>query len=189
MRLIAFLFLVVICIGCNQKPKLNFQFADLTQNISCTSTNDALLNEALHSFEQDIFVKYDSVKKLHRTAYARFITRGILGSEDYNALASVHSLEIRDALLEAGILITNGTKSNLNYTHPDVQCIINNMKDTALKTTINALIETNSMDPTLFDSRLRNIGSSIANKPYQATYIALDAYYQNLVNITLDTNE
>lgn len=186
MKRFVFILLSTLILSCAQSPKMQYKFGDKEQTIACSNQNNALLNEALHSFENDL----QNYKKTDRTtlisAYGQFMYKGIQGSAAYQEIANDHSLAIRDQLLEEGILITNGPKSNLNYKHPAVQCLVDNIEDGDVQKTIKALLDTNSMDPTLFNSRLRNFGPKAQKNRNQALYIALDAYYQNLVGITLE---
>ncbi len=183
MKPVILLMLIIILASCTQFGKITYKFSDKPAKIECNTATDALLNEALYSFEEDILTKYDSTNKRSSAAYARFIYNGISGTEDYKSIANPHSLQIKDALLAKGILSNSGGKSNLNYQHPDVACIIDNIEDPDLKRTIQALISIDGMDPALFNDRLRNAGSTMANSPNKAAYVALDAYYQNLVNL------
>jgi len=186
MRSLTLLCLLLVIVSCNQQSKLEFKFTDNPQNISCSTSNNNVLNEALYSFEEDIFAKYDTTRT-HSKAYARYILKGIKGTEDYQSILSDHSLQIRDILLSEGIIKVNNGQGVLDYNHPDVKCIINNIEDEGVKRTINALLQTNSMDLSLFDTRLRNIGREARRRPYQSTYIALDTYYKNLVGLTAST--
>jgi len=186
MRSLTLLCFFLIIVSCNQQSKFQFQFADQPQNITCSTSNNDVLNEALYSFEEDLFKKYDTTK-VHSRAYARYILKGIKGNERFGEMVSAHSLQIRDVLVSKGIIINNGGKGVLDYNHPDVKCIINNIEDKDLGRTINALIQTNSMDLSLFDSRLRNIGRTTSNRPNQSVYLALDTYYKNLVGLTAPT--
>lgn len=189
MKPFVFSILLISVISCTQKPKLTYKYSDKEQTITCPDQNNALLNEALHSFEQDIYNHSMSETKTVVTSYGQYMFKGIAGTAPYKEIVSGHSLAIRDQLLQENILIPNGVKSNLNYNHPAVQCIIDGIEDAAIKKTISSLLEVNSMDPTLFNSRLRNFGRQAEKNRNQALYIALDSYYQNLVGITLDTPE
>lgn len=183
--------LVVFCIySCTMQPKLQYQFSDKEQSLSCDGENNGLLNEALHSFEKDILEHNPSEQKTQIAGYGQFMYKGMLGTAKYDKIASDHSLAIRDALISENILLINGGKSNLNYEHPAVQCVLSKIENKDLQRTINALLQTNSMDPSMFNSRLRNFGSRSGKNRYQAAYVALDAYYQNLIGVTLEkTNE
>ena len=188
-----FYILVLLCIlSCNQQPKLEYTFSNKEQVIACNNANNTLLNEMLYSFEEDIMNHNPAESKTINTAYAQYIFKGMTGTSPYDKIINTHSLAVRDQLLAEGILITDGLKSNLNYEHPAVQCILNGIEDQGIKQTLNALIQTNSMNPALFNSRLRNFGRQADKNRYQAAYIALDSYYQNLVGLTLEeqtTNE
>ncbi len=183
MKKIAFLILTVSIISCNQKAKFDFKFSDQEQVISCSEKNNALLNEVLYSFENDIITKYDSVNKVKSKAYGNFIFRGMDGSAQYKDIISSNTQPIIDALIAENILIVDKSPSHLNYEHPAIRCIVNGIKDKNLRTTLNALIDTKSMNPKLFSSRLRNFGRSADRDRYQALYIALDGYYQQILNI------
>lgn len=189
MKSFVFILLSTLILSCAQTPKMQYKHGDKEQSIACENQNNALLNEALHSFEEDLIqYKQGESPKSRIAAYGQFIYKGMLGTAAYKDIANDHSLAIRDQLLAENILITDGLKSNLNYAHPAVLCIIEKIEDPNLKITLNGLLETNSMDPSLFNGRLRNFGSRAKRNRYQATYIALDSYYQNLVGITLEEN-
>ncbi len=179
--------LTTLVLSCNKTPKLDYKYGDKEQLIICANQNNALLNEALYSFEEDILKSNPSPTKTLNAAYAQYIYKGMLGTMPYTKIANEHSLAIRDQLITEGIINTTGAKSNLNYEHPAVQCIINKIETEDIKRTINALLEVNGMDPGLFSSRLRNFGREAAKSRYEATFIALDSYYQNLVGISLDS--
>lgn len=187
MKPFVFSILLMSVISCTQPPKLTYKYSDKEQTIACPDQNNALLNEALHSFENDLQNYKKNDKTTLISAYGQFMFRGLQGSAAYQEIANDHSLAIRDQLLSEGILIPKGLKSNLNYKHPAVQCLVDNIEDRDLQKTIQALLDINNMDPRLFNSRLRNFGRQAEKNRNQALYIALDSYYQNLVGITLDT--
>ncbi|MEP0265741.1 hypothetical protein [Dokdonia sp.] len=184
MKKIAFLILAATSImSCNQKAKFDFKFADQEQVISCSEKDNALLNEVLYSFENDLLTKYDSVNRSKIKAYGNFIYRGMDGSAKYAEMTTPNTQPIIDALIAENILIIDKSPSHLNYEHPAVQCIVNNIKDENLRTTLNGLINTKTMNPKLFNSRLRNFGRNADKDRYQALYIALDGYYQQILNV------
>lgn len=178
------LFLIITLSSCEQKPQFNFQHSDREQVIQCDPTINALLNEALYVFEDDIKNSYnESEGEGVNLAYARFIYVGFAGTAEYERVASQSALDVHKALIEQNILIKNGFKSNLNYKHPAVQCIVNNMEDVGLRNTIKALIDSNTMDPKLFATRMRNAGRNAVKNRYVSMYIALDTYFQQLEGI------
>ena len=192
MRPFVFLILTALITSCAQKPSLAYKFNDKERTINCQDQNNALLNEALYNFEQDILDHSITENKTLTAAYGQYLYKGVSGTALYGEIASAHSLAIRDQLIKENIITPSGIKSNLNYSHPAVQCIIEGIEDPAIKKTIKSLLELNSMDPTMFNSRLRNFGRQSQKNRNQALYIALDSYYQNLVGVTLDesaTNE
>ncbi len=185
MKKIVFLVIAIIAIvSCHQKAPFDYKFADQAQVIACDETQDALLNEALYSFENDLVMKYDSINKSKIKGYGSFVYRGMDGSAKYEEIITENTHPIIDALIAENILIEHKTPSQLNYEHPTVKCIINNIKDEDLKRTMNALIDTKTMNPKLFNSRFRNFGRNSGKDRYLALYIALDGYYQQILNNT-----
>ncbi|WP_147448314.1 hypothetical protein [Dokdonia sinensis] len=190
MRILLFLcatFLATSCETGKKTPALEYKYADKEQSINCTGQKNALLNEALYSFEQDITRNYDPETQRTTVAYARFIVPGLSGTAEFNRLPSDHSKAILEKLKEEKIIVMNlEGKSNLNYDHPAVTCLLDNLEDGAIMKTLKALIETGSMDPKLMDTRMRNKGRDLDRQRNLALYVALDAYYQNLANIDWD---
>jgi hypothetical protein len=186
MKTIVGLFAFIVLASCQEAAKevtIDYKFSDKEQSIQCEGQNNALLNEALHSFEDDIARNYDPESRRVYNAYAKFIMPGMGGKAEYERLPSDHTKKILEALIAEKIIVKGGALSNLNYDHPAVQCIINSIEEFGLKNTINALTSTNGMNPTLFDTRLRNKGRDAEKKRNMAMYIALDGYYQHLANI------
>lgn len=175
--------LLASCQETKKQPTFDYKFSDKEQSLQCEGQNNLLLNEALHSFEDDIARNYDPDSRRVYNAYAKFIMPGMGGKAEYGRLPSDHTKKILEALIVEKIIVKGGKYSNLNYTHPAVQCIINGIEEFGLKNTINALTSTNGMNPTLFDTRLRNKGRDAEKKRYMAMYIALDAYYQRLADV------
>jgi len=184
MKKIVFLILTAILLtSCNQKDKFDFKFADQEQVISCSETHNALLNEALYSFENDLIKRYDSINQKKVKAYGSFIYKGMEGTIKYEDIITPNTLPIANALLDENILIKDKSPSHLNYEHPTVQCVVDNIKDESIRNTINALIDTKTMNPKLFNTRLRNFGRNAEKDRYLSLFIGLDGYYQQMLNI------
>lgn len=185
MKKIVFVILTTVLLtSCEQKAKFDFKFADQEQVISCSEDYNALLNEALYSFENDLYTKYDSINKSKIKSYGAFIYRGMDGSAQYDQMITPNTYPMVDALLAEGILIKDKSPSHLNYEHPAVQCVVEHIKDEDLRRTIKALIDTKTMNPKLFSSRLRNFGRNAEKDRYLALFIGLDGYFQQILNIS-----
>ena len=184
MKKIVFVILAAIMIiSCEQKATVNFKFADQEQVISCSENDNPLLNEALYSFENDLYTKYDSVTKSKITVYGRFIYRGMDGSAPYTEIKTPHTTSIVEALASENILIKGKEPSAVNYEHPAVQCIVDAIENDELKVTIKALIDTKTMNPKLFNTRFRNFGRNAERQRNLALFIALEGYYQQILNL------
>ncbi|WP_298534414.1 hypothetical protein [uncultured Algibacter sp.] len=186
--LITFL-LVLTLLGCKQQNSFSdYQYADKPDVITCSNLNSKLYNEALYSFEDDIFKYYkaQNFKSTLTNAYSQFIRTAVYGRLKYEDVISKHTLDVFEALKnENDLWDANNKKSHLNYKSSALNCVGNNIKDENLKTTFNALISTNSMSPELFGSPLMPKFRNALSDKHLALYIALDLYYSNLFDIDL----
>lgn len=181
---------IVIALGvvsCEGQASLEYKHADKEQVINCENQNNALLNEALYQFEQDITNAYDPESQLIHKAYANFLYVGFSGEAEYERLATPHTLEIRKELVKEGIIKNGGLKSNLVYNN--ISCVLKNIEDPQLVLMLEALVDSNTMDPKLFNSRMRNFAYKSQSDRYTALYVALDAYYQQLTMTELPIKE
>ncbi|AEE18846.1 hypothetical protein JM84_0806 [Dokdonia sp. Hel_I_63] len=179
--------IVLGVLSCEDQSSLEYKHADKEQIINCENQNNALLNEALYQFEQDIISAYDPESRLRNKAYANFVYVGFSGDAEYERLATPHTLAIRKELVKAGIIKDGGLKSNLMYSN--IPCVLKNIEDPQLALMIEALVESNTMDPKLFNSRMRNFAYKSQTDRYTALYVALDTYYQQLTMTELPIKE
>ncbi len=181
------LLLITTLFSCKQKSTFsNFKYADKPAVFICENTNSKLLNEALYSFEDDIlnYYKKGNTKTRLDQAYSQTIRNSIFGRFKFEDVISKHTVAIFEALKnENNLWDQENPKSKLNYNSAIFNCIGDNLKNQKLKTTLNALISTNSMSPKLFGRALvKNYRNALSDKNL-AMYIALDLYYANLFNI------
>lgn len=179
---------IIALISCKQSAKkLTYLYQDKEQSIICQTQDDALLNEALHTFEEALLDQLEPENRQLNSAYGKFIYQGFDGNAKYATIANQHTFDVRDKLLEQGIITTTGAKSNLNYAHPAVACVISKIESAKIKKTIEALVSIGDMNPKLFNSRLRNMGRRVKKDRYTAMYIALDGFYQRLATLKRPT--
>ncbi|WP_379952909.1 hypothetical protein [Dokdonia sp. R78006] len=177
-NLIVAIIIAVGVVSCENQASLEYKHADKEQVINCENENNALLNEALYQFEQDITNAYDPESQLINKAYANFLYAGFSGVAEYERLATSHTLAIRKELVKEGFIKDGGFKSNLVY--DNILCVLKNIEDPQLALMIEALVDSNTMDPKLFNSRMRNFAYKSQSDRYTALYVALDTYYQQL---------
>ncbi|MDB2462485.1 hypothetical protein N9W61_00035 [Algibacter sp.] len=179
--------LVITLFSCNQKSQFtDFKYADKPATITCEGVNLKLLNEALYSFEDDIANHYNKGTGAPRLdqAYSQIIRNSIYGKLKIEDIASRHTVAVFEALKkEKDLWDANNPNSHLNYKSKVISCISNAIKDTSLKTTLNALISTNSMSPKLFVPALVSKYRTALNDKNLAMYIALDLYYAKMFDI------
>lgn len=184
------LILVLTLLNCkntnSEKTLENYNYSNKGIVVNCDNFDLKLLNEALFSFEDDIlkYFKENRPETNINSAYSQFINNVIYGRAAFVDIASPHTIKIFEVLKSKKNLWrpTNNT-SKLNYDSNLVTCITENINNTALKTTLEALLSTNSMSPKLFGPAIQsNYGAAISDK-YISTYIAFDFFYAKLFDV------
>ncbi|MBL4886991.1 MAG: hypothetical protein JKZ03_00685 [Flavobacteriaceae bacterium] len=171
------------------QKSMDYKFQDKQPSISCDGVNPELLKEALYSFENDIsnlYTRQGDIVDL-KWAYMEFIYVGAMGAAPYSRIASEHSNIVVNALSrEKGLwLRTSDNKIKLNYNSPLMRCLVENISYAPIKKAMENLLDVNALEPNLLASILRiNIREAMKDK-YLATYIALDMYYRNLLELEI----
>jgi len=194
-KLVTFLIAGVLISGlysCKTKPSIEYKYQDKPQIIDCPGLDKDLLHEALYSFEEDIANHYN-FKNYHpgtflfyQHGHMSFIYFGCVGEADFKKIVSPHTIEIfKELQKETSLWDLENSGSKLNYKHEFVTCLLSNFENQGIKSSIEALIETNTMSPKIMAHPLRrNISEANTNK-YFAMYVALDAFYQQLFDVDL----
>ncbi|MDO5976719.1 hypothetical protein Q4Q40_21165 [Flavivirga jejuensis] len=181
------LLLTLTLLNCKKENTFSeYQYADSPVVLTCNDFNSKLYHEALYTFENDILNFYSKTNKntSQIQAYNQFVRAAVYRRIKYEDIVSAHTLKVFEALKNENTLWdANNTKSHLNYNSVIIDCITNNIEDTALKTTFNALVSTNSMSPKLFGAPLLNKYRTAIKDKYLATYIALDLFYAKLFDV------
>jgi hypothetical protein len=179
------LLLIINVTSCKKETTFTeFEFTDKPIAIACENANSKLYNEALYSFENDILNFYGKNNKSLLSAYSQFIKLSVYNTANYKGIASEHTLKVFEALKnDSDLWDLNNTKSHLNYNSDLMNCISQNIANNDLKTTLNALLSTNSMSPRLFGVPLAtNYGLTLSDK-YLASYVAFDLFYAKLFDV------
>lgn len=193
-KLIAFLFVTLLfnCKNATEEKTLgDFKFSEKGIVVSCNDFDVKLLNEALFSFEADILENYGQTRNSSATpnlsrAYSQFISNAIYGRVKYIEVLSPQSVAVFEVLKsKSDLWNTSNPTSKLNYNHPLIDCISSNMLDKDLKTTFNALLQTNSMSAKLFGPALQSNYGAVTRDKYLSTYVALEFFYGKLFDIDL----
>ncbi|WGD35055.1 hypothetical protein [Olleya sp. YS] len=179
--------ILTITFSCNKnEAKLpDFKYADQPKAVDCKTGYDDVLNEALYAFENDIVNKYDPKTKNKLRAYRAYISNVISNRTNLEQTVTAHSKALYDVLKTKPELWDN---NHLNYNNEAVKCIMDNIKDTSLKQTLNALVENTDSNriSELFSAPLTS-NTSYSRDTYLATFIALDLYYSKFNSVDFST--
>jgi hypothetical protein len=183
------LLLAVTFFSCKKENTFSdYKYADKPAVFKCDGLNNKLYDEALYSFEDDIskfYGKNNSDPSLI-SAYSKFIRTSLFGNLKYEEIISEHTFNVLEALKkEKELWDTNSSVSRLNYKSAFVNCIASNVNQKDLKTTLNALLSTNSMNSKLFGPLLMAKYRNVMVDKHLASYVAFDLYYAKLYDIDL----
>ena len=185
------IFILILCsfLSCkNQNTLSEYKFSDQETLLNCDSPDIKLWNEAIYSFENDIRIfyanNYYSKDGELYLFYSDFIVRYIKDKVTYEDMISPHTLEVFNVLkTKPELWNLENSVSKLNYNSLLFNCIVVNVQDKDLNTTLNALVSTKSMSPRLFSSPLSTQSRTVANDPYLRAYVAFDLFYAKLFDI------
>jgi len=167
-----------------------YKYKDKPMLVTCTGADAQLMSEALYSFFDDITVYYRNIDAplneglSAQEAYANYIYKGANGEADYANIVSDHSRKIiKELKKDKRIWNMEGAYSNLNYSSEFVTCLFSKIRKKEFRVTIQSLQEINSVSPKLLADRIRVSTRDAFEDPNFGMYIALDTYYQYLLDI------
>jgi hypothetical protein len=169
---------------------MDYKYKDQPLLVTCTGADVQLMSEALYSFFDDITVYYRNIDAplneglSTQEAYANFIYKGATGEADYASIVSDHSRKIIKKLKkDKNLWNMDGAYSNLNYSSEFVTCLFSKIRKEEFRTTIESLQKINSVSPKLLAERIRVSTRDAFEDPNFGMYVALDTYYQYLLDI------
>lgn len=187
-KLILTIIIIAGSYSCNNG--IEYKYQDRELQLSCDQIDGNLMKEALCSFEEDISAFYNNdnyppnTAIYYRFGYANFIYTGATGEAKFDLMVSPHSLNIlKELKKQEGLFVENKEGSRLNYDHEFVQCLINNIQNKEIKDKINTLLSVNFFSPKTMAELYRVNNRDIETDKNFAMFIALDTYYQYLIDI------
>lgn len=190
MKKIFFLIITIVTlISCSKSFPYKYQNEE--QVIDCPNIDTKLMNETLYAFKEDIsryFLKEIQEKDylIFSYSYNQYIYRGAKGNLLYNEIVSDHSIKVYNELLKQdNLFIKIKGKSNLNYKNEFVQCLIKNIKNKEIKNKIIDLINVDYLSPDVMAENYRVASSDVETDPNFLLFIALDTYFQRLLDLNI----
>ena len=179
--LIIFILIIISC-----KEPIDYQFKNSPKTVDCSGINYELAHDAYYSFRQDIaiYVKnlrigYNNLNYQESLGY--FIYRGAQGNFDFREMVTPHTRKLLTLLKKnEDLWDTTSEKSNLNYHSEFVSCLVENIKNEDIKTTLQALIKTNTMNSSIFAENYRANVFDCNTDNHFGMLLAFDTYYQHL---------
>ncbi len=191
-KFFSLILLVFVIISCS-KP-FPYKYQDKEQVIDCPNFDLKLMNEALYSFKDDISRYY--LKEIQEKdylnfpfSYAQYIYKGAEGSVFYDKIASPHTLKVFNELVkQEDLFIKRKGKSNLNYHNGFVKCLINKIRNEEMRNKISNLIDVNFLSPEVMAENYRITTTDVNNDANFLMFIALDTFYQRLLDLDFPKN-
>lgn len=177
---------VLFLSGCAKEERIVYKYTEQPDFVICDLKNEDLYNEAIHSFENDIFTYYDTISQSPLKGYTQFTAFALNGRLKVEDIASEHSLKLAKLLKKDNQLwqTTSGI-TTLNYSSLLMDCIVDNIINDDLKTTFNALLSTNSMRRNTVLTPIRNNARQLLTDRGLKTFVAFEYYYAVLMDIEL----
>lgn len=178
------LLLTFTVFNCEKTVQIEYKYAEKPDIVSC-NLDGKLIKEALYSFEEDIINKYAGADKNAINAYLQYVNRGLNDRNlKYPEFVSPHTIKVFEALQsQQDLWRKKGENYQLNYNGDLMNCIAKNISNTDLKTTLNALLTTNSMSSKLFLAPIKTDIRQLVKDNQVKTYIAFDLFYAKLFNV------
>lgn len=176
--------LTLSLLGCQNESRITYKYTEQPDFILCEIDNKNLYNEAIHSFEADIFKYFDKSNRAPLRAYKKFTSFALNGKLNIEDIASEHSLYLAKQLKkEAQLWHKTKASRTLNYSGILMECIVNNIIDKDLKTTFNALLSTNSIQRNTILTPIKNNSFQLLTDSSLKAFVAFEYYYSALMDI------
>ncbi len=183
-----FLALIVSLTACKSGPEYRYQ--DLPQVVTCDQMPRDFMHELMYSFREDIGVYYnqysdyiEGTTSYYFEAFGNYVYFGFSGTARFDEIASKHSRDLLKELRKyENFWVIKNDQQRLNYAHPYLMCLIDKIGNDDLRVSLQNLRQANSLSPELIAETMRINFQEILGDPNLAMYMALDAYYQPLIN-------
>jgi hypothetical protein len=172
---------IVLLTSCNNTSKkaLNYKFENQQRFLECNSSDSLLVNEAFYEFESNLNAEFNKSKETRSKIYAYMINTLVAKNFNPKEIASPHSLEIANALNKSKVF-NNGT---FDFDSEIATCLFNSISNDDLKTSLNALKQTNSLRDNIVLLTFKNETRHFYTDKSLATILALRYYYPLLINL------
>lgn len=174
--------------ACHQGPAYRYQDQPIV--VDCPGMSEDFMHELLYSFREDIGAFYNQYtdyiqgsKSYYYEAYGQYIYFGFSGTARFDDIASEHSRALLQELRKDKDFWTiKDGQERLNYNHPYLMCLIDGVADNDLRISLQNLRQANSLTPELIAETMRINFQKVLADPNLAMYMALDGFYQPLIN-------
>ncbi len=196
MKNILFLLVFIATVSSCSKP-FPYKYQNKEQTIECSQIDTNLIHEALYSFKNDISMYYlkeikgiKEKEELNFTfSYNQYIYNGAKGNLNFKEIASTHTLLIINELKkEKNLFIKANGKNKLNYQNDFVKCLVNNIQHEEMKNKIIDLIEVDYLSPEVMAENYRATTFYTKTDTNYLMFIALDTFYQRLLDLEIPEN-
>ncbi|MEP2937201.1 MAG: hypothetical protein ABJM06_02320 [Gilvibacter sp.] len=172
-----------------------YQYAEQPPRIDCDQMNQAFLNEAMYSFQEDVAVHYNfrnyspTTPVYYQWGFASYVSHGSHGTAPYKEIVSDQSILIlKELVKEEGLFTKKDGQFELNYKHPVAACLIDKLSDETIKQTIQTLVSVDQMQARLLDEPLRKNIKRLLDDKHLVLFIGLSTYYPRLMNLGYHLN-
>lgn len=185
-----YLYIIVALVMASCQKPFEYKYQDKGKPIQCQGLDNALLHEALYSFQEDISSYYrdpDVIAgsdRFYMQGLAAYVSDGMFGTAPYTLIVSDHSKEVLEQLkMHPDIWNPDGSVSKLNHQSELVLCLFQQIRDPEIKNLLQRLNQHGAIDPAQLSTPFREKIYKAFTDANLAMYIALDGYYQHLYRL------
>lgn len=179
---------VIMFSACKKEVALDYKYSDKDPVVQCDGVNSQLISEAVYAFEDDITNLYTKARPNLSRSYQLFLTNASRNQMKFEDVVSKHTVDILNALKsETDLWNLSSSTSNLNYDSALMKCIANNMDESSVKATLNALLSTNSLRPDIMNPALSAQIAKVTRDKNLSTYVALEYFFARMHDTDFST--
>ncbi len=190
-RILISILTILLFISCNKEPKFEYKYANNDHLFKCSSIDMELIKEAVYAFEE-----YS--KEYYSFREPKSVQQGYLFYWDVsisNRLPAIeyinpHIIKIRDVLKdEKDLWVIKNNETILNFNHPILTCISEQMVNPEVKKLFKLLIDTKTFKSEVFLASLKKGDERIKDDKAFNTYLILDTFYARILNVDFNNLE
>lgn len=171
--------------SCTQEIDPKFKYTEEKDLFRCSSADDALVKEAVYTFENFIATTYAYKSDYNiKMGYYNYLEK-----VENNLLPMVEKFDdhmiyiISKLKAQPELWIKNNSRTTVNFNSDLFECIADNIQDEQTKTILQTLVDSNTFKPEIFAPTIESNYNEYDQDRALVAYIALDMFYASVMDL------